>query len=125
VNRRVWLCGILVAACGGPPLPAPVAAPLQDIVRRHYDQACQDGRAGLGVLQVSELFDTVGLGGELEAKGLRPPTRVREHAMLDFVTRYRADHARARRSHGLRQVERPIHAEGFAGCVRDRAHRQR
>ena len=66
-------------------------APLQDIVRRHWDQACRDSRADPGVLQVSELFDTVGLGGELEARGLRPPTRVGQNPSLDFVARYRAD----------------------------------
>ena len=91
VNRWALLCLTLVAACGGPPSPAPVAPPLQDIVRRHWDQACRDSRADPGVLQVSELFDTVGLGGELDAKGLLPPTRVRQNPSLDFVTRYRAD----------------------------------
>lgn len=89
-----WVA-IVVSACGHP-APPPAPGPVNTLVRRDYDQVCQvDWRQG-PLLNISEIFDTAGLGAELEhihAPPLSPDSRSgrRRWRSLDFITRYRRD----------------------------------
>jgi len=84
-----WLV-LAGTACRGTPPAVPAPAQL-DIVRRHWDQACQPVGAAPKAPKITELFDTAGLGSELEGAGLRLPTRVGRAPHVDLVSRYRAD----------------------------------
>jgi len=96
IIRRVgdvaWTCAaLMVTACAGraPEPPSPMDS--DDISRRHWDQACQPARSSAGPMKITELFDTVGLGADLEREGLRPQARVGEAPRVDFIARYLAD----------------------------------
>jgi hypothetical protein len=110
---------VAVQACRTTP-PAPPSPPGSDIVRRHWDQACQPRGAPPAALRITELFDTTGLGGELEEKGLRSPTRVGQRPRVDFVSRYGADGRLA--ASGSWESTVPAHlTEGITDVLRSRA----
>lgn len=84
-------CVLLAAqACTATPpsLPAPSGP---GIVPRHWDQVCQPRGSLPAAVRITELFDTAGLGLELQDEGLRVPTRVGRTPRLDFISRYDAD----------------------------------
>lgn len=83
------LAALTLAACGGPPPEAPSPAG-GAVVPRHWDQACNATRARPTTMRVSELFDTVGLGGRLAHIGVKPLPLAPPWPIYDFITRYDA-----------------------------------
>ena len=90
-----WLI-VLLAACTSAPLLPPAPPVAEGLVRRHFDQVCRVQAGDLPVVQVSEIFDTLGLSEALAEIGAQPfplepgSTRVRWRT-VDFISRYGRD----------------------------------
>lgn len=80
-----------LSACGH--LARTPAPPLTTLVRRDYDQVCRIDFRKRPFLRASEIFDTMGLGGQLASLHVPPlppdpQTGIRHWQTLDFITRY-------------------------------------
>jgi hypothetical protein len=113
-----WLVLTGTACRPAPPPPPPSRGP--DIVRRHWDQVCRPQGRAPAAPRVTELFDTAGLGSQLQDEGLRVPTRVGRTPHVDFVSRYQAD-GRLLASGLWESTVDPAAANGIAQILRSRA----
>jgi hypothetical protein len=68
--------------------------------------------------QITELFDTAGLGIELQERSLRVPTRVGRTPRVDFVSRYGDEGRLVAAGIWASTVDDALTRESRASCVR-------